>query len=416
MGFNAFNLFGLAGFIFVAWVFSANKKAINWKTVGAGLLLQFIIARVVITDVVQDKVFSPINDFITALLAFAQKDGAAFVLKSFATNAVEPANLNFAFWVLPTVIFFSSIMTLLYHFGVMQPIIKVIAKVMQKIMGTSGSESMSCSANIFVGQTEAPLLIKPFVGTMTRSELHAVMVGGFGTVAGGVLALYAGILQDIPGIAGHLVTASCMAAPGALVISKILYPETEESNTMGEVKMEVETLDSNFIEAASRGATEGMQLLINIVAMLIAFVAMVAMFDSAMLFLTGLIGYPTSFTQLLGYLFLPFAWLMGAPNHELVLVGQLLGKKVVLTELLAYTELSSLVAKGEISAYSQLICSYALCGFANFASIGIQIGGIGGIAPERRSDLAKLGLSAMFGGMLVTCCTATIAGTFFVGK
>jgi len=185
MGFNAFNLFGLAGFIFVAWVFSANKKAINWKTVGAGLLLQFIIARVVITDVVQDKVFSPINDFITALLAFAQKDGAAFVLKSFATNAVEPANLNFAFWVLPTVIFFSSIMTLLYHFGVMQPIIKVIAKVMQKIMGTSGSESMSCSANIFVGQTEAPLLIKPFVGTMTRSELHAVMVGGFGTVAGG---------------------------------------------------------------------------------------------------------------------------------------------------------------------------------------------------------------------------------------
>ncbi|PCJ19315.1 MAG: NupC/NupG family nucleoside CNT transporter [Candidatus Cloacimonadota bacterium] len=408
------SILGLAGFIFVAWCFSKNRKAINWKTVGVGITLQFCLAKIVLTETVQRAVFDPVNDFVIALLGFSQA-GATFVLKSFVSNSVDPANINFAFWVLPTVIFFSSIMALLYHFGIMQPIIKGISRVMQKLMGTSGSESMSCSANIFVGQTEAPLMIKPFIDTMTKSELHAVMVGGFGTVAGGVLALYVGILQEsMPGIAGHLATASVMAAPGALVISKIMYPETEESNTMGEIQLDVESLDSNFIEAAARGATEGMQLLINIVAMLIAFVALVTMLDQSVLSIAQYFspGSTFSFTSFLGYLFTPFAFLMGVPSHELLLVGQLLGKKVVLTELLAYAELSTMIKAGTISAKSQLLCSYALCGFANFASIGIQIGGLGAMAPSRKGELATMGLSAMFGGMLVTCCTATIAGAF----
>jgi CNT family concentrative nucleoside transporter len=399
-------IIGVLGFILIAYLFSSNKKAIRWKTVYWGIALQIAIGIIVLNPWVQHHVFTPINDFVMSLLGFAN-DGATFVLKNFVTNDVAPGMKNFAFWVLPTVIFFSAIMTLLYHFGVMQPIIRLIAKVMQKTMGTSGSESMSCSANIFVGQTEAPLMIKPFIGTMTKSELHAVMVGGFGTVAGGVMALYAATLSSIPGIAGHLVTASCMAAPGALYISKILYPETEESNTMGDLKMEVEKLDNNFIEATARGASEGMQLLINIVAMLVAFVAIVALLDTVLVKVVSI-----SFTDLLSYVFAPFAWLMGIENSEIMMVGQLLGKKMVLTELLAYTDLAEKVAAGAISEKTRIVCSYALCGFANFASIGIQIGGIGGIAPQRRSDLAQMGLSAMFGGMLVTCITGTIAGIF----
>jgi CNT family concentrative nucleoside transporter len=242
---------------------------------------------------------------------------------------------------------------------------------------------------------------------MTKSELHAVMTGGFATVAGGVLAMYAAVLQGIPGIAGHLVTASCMAAPGALLMSKIVYPETEESMTMGDVKVEVEKLDTNAIEAAARGASDGMQLLINIVAMLIAFVALVAMFDG---FMTAVFGY--TFTQILGWCFWPIAWLMGVPTAECATVGKLLGEKIVLTELLAYLHLSEIQATGELSAKASIIASYALCGFANFASIGIQIGGIGAMAPSRRSDLAELGFSAMVTGVLVTCSTGTIAGIF----
>ena len=441
--FHPFNLLGLAGLVGIAFLFSRNRKAVNWRLVGVGISLQFVLALVVLQPTVQQNVFKPIDSFVQALLGFS-KQGADFVMQSvekhdafeyvkvqqedgsmkeevkqqMVVGRTNPAVKTFAFWILPTVIFFSSIMTLLYYFGVMQPIVKILAKVMQKLMGTSGSESTSCSANIFMGQTEAPLVIKPFVSSMTKSELHAVMVGGFGTVAGGVLAMYAAVLQGIPGIAGHLVTASVMAAPGALVMSKILYPETEESNTMGDVKIEVERTDGNFIEAAARGASEGMQLVINIVAMLIAFVALVALLDAAFVnILTPLVnmfGFDANltFTKVLGWIFTPFAFLMGTPWEEIPTVGRLLGEKVVLTELLAYFHLAEMVEGGTISARSQLLASYALCGFANFASIGIQLGGIGGIAPDRKKDLAQLGLTAMFGGMLVTCGTATIAGVF----
>jgi len=424
-------LVGIAFFIGLAVLFSKNRKAINWRLVACGLALQFSIGLVVLNQTVRLHVFTPVDSFVQKLLSFSKK-GSDFVLMSVAKHDVvmyehqqqpdgtskevrvtktiqgstSPGAMTFAGWILPTVIFFSAIMTLLYYFGVMQPIVRVIAMAMQRIMGTAGAESLSCSANIFMGQTEAPLLVKPFVPTMTKSELHAVMVGGFATCAGGVLAMYAAVLQGIPGIAGHLVTASCMAAPGALVISKIVFPETEESETMGDVRVKIEQLDNNAIEAAARGASEGMQLLINIVAMLIAFVALVAMFDS---FLTWAIG--VTFTQLLGYLFFLPAFAMGVPWTECAVVGKLLGEKIVLTELLAYLHLAD-IGPTVLSAKSKIICSYALCGFANFASIGIQLGGIGAMAPTRKADLAELGFSAMASGVLVTCITGTIAGIF----
>jgi len=274
-------------------------------------------------------------------------------------------------------------------------------------MGTSGSESLSAAANIFVGQTEAPLLVKPFVATMTRSELNAVMVGGFATVAGGVMAMYVMFLKDIPGIAGHLATASILSAPAALAIAKILVPETEESKTKGAVSLSVEKTDTNAVEALARGASEGLKLAANVGAMLIAFVAVVAMVNAMML---GI--FDVSFAEMLGWLFSPLAFVMGVPWEEAALVGQLLGEKLVLTELLAYKHLEHMLAADVpvLSERSSIIASYALCGFANFASIGIQIGGIGGIAPERRKDLAQLGIRAMIGGTLAACLTATIAG------
>lgn len=439
---------GILAFLGIAYLMSNNRKAINWRLVACGLALQLLIGIFVLNPTFKKTVFDPVDRVITNLLEYSKK-GSDFVLQSVSAHQVfepkmveqpdgsmkpatvknadgseetvfvknvcvgrtSPGAKTFVGWILPTVVFFSSIMALLYHFGVMQPVVRIIAKVMQKVMGTAGAESLSCSANIFMGQTEAPLLIKPFVSSMTKSELHAVMVGGFATCAGGVLAMYAAILHGIPGIAGHLVTASCMAAPGALVLSKIVYPETEESNTMGDVKIEIEDLDNNAVEAAARGASEGMQLLINIVAMLIAFVALIALFDGMVGYVASLFGSDLTFTVLLGYAFWPFAWLMGIPTAECAYVGELLGKKIVLTELLAYLELSQ-VAPGVLSTKSKIICSYALCGFANFASIGIQLGGIGAMAPSRKKDLATLGVSAMMTGVLVTCITGTIAGIF----
>jgi concentrative nucleoside transporter, CNT family len=424
---NAISLVGVLVLMFLAWLLSADRRRFPWRVAAWGLGLQFSLAVLLLRTPWGGAIFGAARDFITRLLGFTDA-GASFLWGGLYRSSPElVANLGpeggywqvtnsvtgqltsigtvFIMHVLPTIIFFSSLMAVLYHLGVMQVLIAGIARLMQRTMGTSGSETLSCSANIFVGQTEAPFVIRPYLATMTNSEIMAVMVGGFATVAGGVLAMYAAVLQGIPGIAGHLVTASCMAAPGALVISKIVYPETEESVTMGDVKIEVERLDNNIIEAASRGASEGMSLLVNIVAMLIAFVALVAMADS---FLVAVFGVP--FTTILGWIFWPVAWLMGIPAHECTVVGKLLGEKIVLTELLAYLHLADI--RSTLSQQSQIICSYALCGFANFASIGIQIGGIGGIAPSRRSDLAQLGVSAMFSGMLVTCITGTIAGIF----
>jgi CNT family concentrative nucleoside transporter len=318
----------------------------------------------------------------------------------------------FAFSVLPTIIFFSSLMTLLYYVGIMQFFVRIFARLMVRTMGTSGAESLSAAGNIFVGQTEAPLLVKPFVKTMTNSELHAVMTGGFATVAGGVMAAYVGLLVAFfPDIAGHLIAASVMSAPAALAISKIMYPETEESLTRGEVKLELERTDANAIDAAARGASEGLGLALNVGAMLLAFIALLALLNGLLGWVTGFFGTPLTMQTILGWLGAPVAWLMGTPWKDAQAVGTLLGEKTALNEFVAYLHLANMLQGGEdLSARSIVIATYALCGFANFSSIAIQIGGIGGLAPERRGDLSRMGLRAMIGGTLAAFMTACVVG------
>ena len=426
------SLFGVVAFIFVAWLLSENRSRISWRTVSWGIALQFIFAVIVLHPQSQEFFFRAVNDGVHRLLSFAE-EGATFIFGTMEAHQVQvinpatseatpktfigtvaPSFKNIAFWIIfPTIIFFSSLMSILYHLGVMQRVVSVIAWIMQKTMGTTGPESLSTAANIFVGQTEAPLVIRPYVKSMTRSELHAVMTAGFATVAGGVMAAYVGILGGgIPGIAGHLVAASIMSAPAALAISKVMLPmeEKEEGEVMIE-RPESENASKNVIEAAARGASEGMTLVWNVLAMLMAFVALVAMVNWMFGFIT--IGETTlSLELLLGWFFSPFAFLMGVPWDECQIVGMLLGEKLVLTEFVAYLHLGALMNEAEpiLSQRSAIISSYALCGFANFASIGIQIGGIGGIAPERLSEVASLGVRAMIGGTLAAFMTATIAG------
>ena len=399
-------LIGIAGILVllcIALAMSNNRKAISWQLVTWGLGIQILFAIIILKTPVGIPFFGAIDIGIKNLLSFSDA-GSDFLFKSFRYGVVEDPLMNFAFRILPTLIFFSSLIAVLYHLGIMQFVVKWIAKVMQKSMGTSGSETLCVSGNIFVGQTEAPLLVRPFILKMTKSELMAVMVGGFATVAGGVMAMYVSMLGNIPGIAGHLLAASIMSAPAALVIAKIIYPETEASDTFGDLKIALDNKDDNIMEALSRGATNGMKLAANVAAMLVAFVAIIAMVNAIL----GLLDL--SLQQILGWIFSPLAWVMGVPWDEAGIIGALMGEKLVLTELIAFGDLSELMTTNSISDRSAIIASYALCGFANFASVGIQLGGIGGIAPERRKDLAKLGLKAMFGGALASWLTATIAG------
>ena len=396
-------ILGILVLLAIAFAMSNNRKSIPWRLVIWGLGLQLIFAIFILKTPIGQPFFGAIDTAIKKILGFSDA-GSDFLFKSFGTGIVEAPLMNFAFRILPTLIFFSSLIAILYHFGIIQFIVKWVARAMQKTMRTSGSETLSVSANIFVGQTEAPLMVRPFVSKMTKSELMAVMVGGFATVAGGVMAMYVKILADIPGIAGHLMAASIMSAPAALVIAKIIYPETESSDTMGDLKIELEKKDDNVMEALSRGATDGMKLAANVGAMLVAFVAMIALVNAIL----GVMGL--SLQQILGWIFSPLAWVMGIPWHEAGTMGTLMGEKLVLTELIAYGDLAKLRATNSISDRTAIIASYALCGFANFASVGIQLGGIGGIAPGRRKDLAKLGLKAMFGGALASWITATLAG------
>ena len=399
-------LIGIAGILVllcIALAMSNNRKAISWQLVTWGLGIQILFAIIILKTPVGVPFFGAIDIGVKNLLSFSDA-GSDFLFKSFRYGVVEDPLMNFAFRILPTLIFFSSLIAVLYHLGIMQFVVKWIARVMQKSMGTSGSETLCVSGNIFVGQTEAPLLVRPFILKMTKSELMAVMVGGFATVAGGVMAMYVSILGNIPGIAGHLLAASIMSAPAALVIAKIIYPETEASDTFGDLKIALDKKDDNIMEALSRGATNGMKLAANVAAMLVAFVAIIAMVNAIL----GLLDL--SLQQILGWIFSPLAWVMGVPWNEAGIIGSLMGEKLVLTELIAFGDLSELMTTNSISDRSAIIASYALCGFANFASVGIQLGGIGGIAPERRKDLAKLGLKAMFGGALASWLTATIAG------
>ncbi len=401
------HLQGLIGMIFllgIAFILSNNRRKINYRIVGWGLSLQFIFGILILKTPLGKPLFGFFDKVITKLISFSDS-GSDFLFKSLVPGVgYHEAMVNFAFRALPTIIFFSSLMTVLYHFGVIQFIVKWISRIMQKSMGTSGSETLSVAANIFVGQTEAPLMIRPFIRSMTQSELMAVMTGGFATVAGGVLALYVIWLKDIPGIAGHLLAASVMSAPAAMVVAKIIYPETDLSETSGDLNIIIEKPDSNTMEALGRGATEGLKLAANVAAMLVAFVALIAMVNYLLTFAD------TSIQGILGFIFQPLAWAMGIPWEEAQMVGVLMGEKITLTELIAYSDLRDLRLEQAISDRTAIIASYALCGFANFASIGIQLGGIGGIAPERRKDLAALALKAMLGGALASWMTASIAG------
>ena len=401
------HLIGILGIIVllaIAFALSNNRKQINMRIIGWGLGLQAIFAIFILKTPIGGPLFGFLDKTIRKLISFSDA-GSDFLFKSFVPDVgYHVAMVNFAFRALPTIIFFSSLMAVLYHFGIIQMFVKWIAKAMQKTMGTSGSETLSVSANIFVGQTEAPLIVRPFIQQMTKSELMAVMTGGFATVAGGVLAIYVMWLTDIPGIAGHLLAASVMSAPGALVVAKIIYPETESSETMGDLKINIEQKSTNAMEVLGDGATRGLKLAAHVAALLLAFVSIVAMTN----YLLGFAG--TSMESILGFIFKPLAWTMGVPWSEAGTLGTLMGKKIVFTELIAYGDLKELMSTGAITDRTAIIASYALCGFANFGSIGIQLGGIGGMAPERKKDLAKLVTKAMVGGALASWLTATIAG------
>ncbi|MDD9879351.1 MAG: NupC/NupG family nucleoside CNT transporter [Candidatus Marinimicrobia bacterium] len=397
-------LLGVVVLLGIAVAMSNNRKQINIRIVAWGLGLQLLFALFILKTSIGKPLFEFLDKAISKLISFSDA-GGDFLFTSFVPDVgFHTALVNFAFRALPTIIFFSALMSVLYHLGIIQFVVKWIAKAMQKTMGTSGSETLSVSANIFVGQTEAPLMVRPFISKMTHSELMAVMVGGFATVAGGVLAIYVKWLTDIPGIAGHLLAASVMSAPAALVIAKIIYPETEDSETMGDLKIEVERTSSNTMEALGNGASDGLKLAANVAAMLVAFISIVAMVN----YLLGFAG--TSIDQILGLIFQPLAWTMGVPWEESALLGTLMGKKIAFTELIAYGDLKEIMASGQISERTAIIASYALCGFANFGSIGIQLGGIGAMAPERKKDLAALVSKAMIGGALASWLTATVAG------
>jgi CNT family concentrative nucleoside transporter len=425
-------ILGMAAMLAIAWLLSTDRRKVNWRLVGGGVVLQGVFAFLVLKTGVGRALFSGANAVFIRLLGFT-KDGASFLFGNLVNNNVPvgiPTGVppeasvlqtvaswantgaSFAFLVLPTIIFFSSLMSVMYYLGIMQRVVRGIAWVMQRTMGTSGAETLSVAGNIFVGQTEAPLLIKPFVGAMTYSELNTVMVGGFATIAGGVMAAYVGMLTPyFPDIAGHLLTASVMNAPAALLISKILVPELGSPTTKGVVKLEVERPEANVIEAAAGGAAQGLQLALNVGAMLLAFIALIQLINYGVGSLGGLAGIQgLSLERIFGWVLSPLAWLMGVPWADAGTVGSLIGVKTVVNEFVAYLQLTGILETHTLSPRAAIIATYALLGFANFSSIAIQIGGIGGIAPARRGDLSRLGLRAMIGGNLAAFMSASLAG------
>ncbi|MBI4914841.1 MAG: NupC/NupG family nucleoside CNT transporter [Acidobacteria bacterium] len=411
---RAISALGLVVFLAVAYLFSTNRRAIRWRTVVWGLGLQIAIALFIIKTPVGFELFGFFGTVVKKFLDFSDA-GASFV---FGEKFVDHF---FAFKVLPTIIFVASAMTLLYYFGVLQRVVEWIAWVMMRSMRTSGAESLCGAANIFVGQTEAPLFVRPYVPRLTQSELHAVMVGGFATIAAGVMAVY--ISFGVPAV--HLIAASVMAAPGGLVIAKLLFPEDGEPETAGTVKAQVARPWVNPVDAAASGAIDGMKLALNVAAMLIAFLALLALVNALLGWCGGLVGLPQlSLDWLFARAFAPVAWLMGVPWAECGQVGVLVGKKIALNEFIAYLDMKTLLdnaaaiasgaqAAGSVPVLSPrtvVLSTYALCGFANISSIAIQIGGIGGIAPDRQADLARLGVRALLAGTLVNVVNACIAG------
>lgn len=396
------SLLGYFVILCLAWLMSMHKSRIPWRVVALGTMLQFLLAVVVLKTPPGEALFAAIGSLFTSILDFVDA-GAGFVF------GPQFKDFYFAFKVLPTIIFVSSLTSMLYYLGVMQVVVKSMARVLQWTMGTSAAETLSASANIFVGQTEAPLLVRPYIPTMTLSELNAVMVGGFATIAGGVLAAFVGMGID----AAHLVTASVISAPAALMVAKLMHPETEQPATLGTTTVDVPRPGANLLEAAAIGATDGLALALNVGAMLIVFLALVAMCDKCIGLAGGLFDMKWSLQGGLGYAFAPMAWLMGIEGVDCIPAGELLGLKMATTEFVAYEKLAGWLKPDstvKLQPRTVAIMTYALCGFSNFASIGIQIGGLGKMAPNRQSDLARLGFRAMLGGTLACCLTACVAG------
>ena len=416
---------GIIFLIFTTYLLSNNKKAINWNTAGFGLILQLVLAIGVLKVSWIKTVFENAGKIFVKILDFTM-EGTKFLFG----DLVSPDNFGnvFIFSILPTVIFFAALTSILFYLGIIQKIVRVMALLLSKILGVSGPESLSVAGNIFLGQTESPLMIKAYLEKMSKSEILLVMVGGMATVAGGVLAAYIGFLGgDDPELkvfyAKHLLTASVMAAPGAIVISKILYPETEKINS--DVKISQKKIGTNFLDAISIGTSEGLKLAANIAAMLLVFIAFIALINyllsgaGSVLNINDFIKDNTVYNELsleliLGYLFSPIMWLIGVAKEDITLMGQLLGIKLAASEFIGYIQLSSLKDASNLIHLnyqkSIIIATYMLCGFANFASIGIQIGGIGALEPKQRTNLSKLGFKALIGGTLASLLSATIAG------
>lgn len=421
-------LIGMSVLIGISWAFSTNRKAIDWKLVGMGLLIQLVLAVCIIKVPFIESGFEMISAGFVKVISFTNK-GTEFLFSSFISGKIESPLVNFVVMVLPTIVFFSALSSLLYYLGVLQKVVYAFAWVMKKTMRMSGAESLSAAGNIFLGQTEAPFLIKPYLDKMTKSEIMCLMTGGMATIAGGVLAAYIGFLGGDDPVqkilfAKHLLAASVMSAPAAVVASKILVPETEEfDSTMNIAK---DKMGANVLEAVANGTSDGVKLAVNVAAMLLVFTAFVYM---ANWILSDLIGAHTGINKLisdnsdfdglsmqaiLGTVFAPIAWVMGVAREDIFLVGQLLGEKTILNEFYAYKTLGEMKTAGLFAEEKSLImATYILCGFANFASIGIQIGGIGTLIPNRKGLLSKLGLRALLGGTLACLFTAVMVGMFY---
>lgn len=436
-------LLGMLAIIGISYALSSNRKAINWKLVATGLGIQLILAIFILKSEALAGFWSPLGwpkllfewiaSFFVIVLTYTTA-GAEFLFSSLARGPEyeDSFGVIFAFQVLPTIIFFASLTSILYHYGILQRVVKGVSKGVQKLMGTSGAETLSVISNIFVGQTEAPLVVKPFLEKMTRSELLAIMTGGMATIAGGVMAAYVAMLgqsfAQANGLdllvaqqlfAERLLGASLMAAPAALIIAKILEPETQTPITAGKVEMVVEKTDANGIDAAASGAGIGLKLAANVGAMLLAFIALLAMINGfldwfgGLVGLNGLIGNSLSIEWALGWILAPIAWIIGIPLQDVTSVGSLIGTKIVLNEFVAYLKLAESVAAANLTPKTIAMTTFALCGFANLSSIAIQIGGIGSLAPSRKSEIAKFGLKAVFAGTMANLMTATLAGMLF---
>ncbi len=429
-------LLGLLFFCGVAWLLSSDKKRINVRVVLGGIMLQFALALIILKTTIGATVLAKLSSFATTVLGFGE-EGARMVFGPLLTGwnivpvgpdanqpisffSTKPAAIpegleaymspvSFAFGALTTIIYFSALMAILYHLGIVQFLVKILASAMRLTLKVSGAESLAMAANVFVGQTEAPLVVRPYINSMTKSELMALMTGGFATIAGSVLAVYIGILGS--DYAGHLLAASFMSAPAAFVLAKIMVPETETPVTAegAEIADDAEKKPSNLLDAAAAGTSDGLHLYLNVVAMLIAFVALVGLVNAGLGFIT-VNGSPLSLQAVFGYIFAPVAFMMGVDWGECMQFGSLLGTKVAVNEFVAFDEMGKM--RESLSERSFTMAAYALCGFANFASVGIQIGGISSLAPGRRADLSKLALKAMLGGAFASWMTATIAGAF----